>query len=497
MKAQWRNPSNCVYLFPDKVYSILSGKNKSLVVTYLTHIRSFLFSGTSHVLLFERRTVMRLRNCIFITFMIALLGYWAFQGPPVWGGSEKVTPASIENMAYPLPDKPSFAILPFYNIGKDPELEYLSDGFTNTILDALFGIPSVFVIASESTLKYKGKPVTIKQVAEELGVQYVVKGNFQKSGDQLHITVQMIDALKGQPAWSQSYDRNIKDTFNIQNEITVNMLKSVGVKYGKILDESRTVEGTNSIDAYLAYLNASNNYWKFSPEGHSKARELCEQSIALDPNYLKPYITLVDTCVEEARWGFSKTPEKSFERALNAARRAVELDKSNSKAHTSMGRVLYNLKEHDKAIAELEQAISLNPENNNAYMFLGWTLMYAGRSQEAIPVFNKMMRLDPLNPQWALLSLGGANLFAGKYEEAIPYYKKMIEGGTKSYRAYLDLAACYAALGRQEEAEVNSKKALKLNPKFTMTKHISRLPAKDPESIKLYTEALGKLEIPK
>jgi tetratricopeptide (TPR) repeat protein len=274
------------------------------------------------------------------------------------------------------------------------------------------------------------------------------------------------------------------------------MVKSAGAEYDKSIGESRSVEGTNNIDAYLTNLNAFHYYMKFSPEGHSKAKELCEQAIALDPNYLKPYISLVNICVEEARWGFSESPEKSMKRAFNFAQKAVELDKSNSMSHASMGRVLYNLREHDKAIAVLERAVALDSENAIAYMWLGWTLNYAGRSQEAVPAFKKMMRSNPLNPQSALLGLGGSNLFAGKYEEAIPYYQKMIEGGTKSYRVYLDIAACYAALGRQEEAEVKSKEVLKLNPKFTLKKHIARLPAKNPESIKLYTEALRKLELP-
>jgi adenylate cyclase len=479
------------------VYSVLSGKSKSLVMAIVTLIRSFLFSVTFQVLIFERRTVMRLRNWIFTALMIALLGHWALQGSPLWGGSVTEAPASIENMAHTLPAKPSFVVLPFNETSKDSEPKYLCDGFTNTLFEALFDIPTVFVIHRRSASKYKGKPVTAKQAAEELGVQYVVKGDFQKSGDQLQIAVQMIDALKGEPAWSQSYDLNIKDTLKIQNDITLNILKSAGMKYDKILDENRTVEGTNNIDAYLTYLNATHNYLKSSPEGHRKARELCEQAIALDPNYFKPYSILAVTCVEEARWGFSKSPEKSLDRALNVAQAAVELDKSYSMAHAVMGRVLYNLKEHDKAIAEFEQAISLNPENTLAYYFLGWTLMYAGRAQEAIPAFSKMMRSNPLNPQSALLGLGGANLFAGNYEKAIPYYQKMIEEGSKFYRAYLDLGACYAALGRQEEAEVNCKEVLKLNPKFTMTKHIARLPAKNPEAIKLYTEALTKLEMPK
>jgi TolB-like protein len=438
---------------------------------------------------------MRLRNWIFIALMIALLGYWALQGSPVWGGSETEAPASIENMAYPLPDKPSFAVLPFDDTSDESEPKYISDGFTDTLIAALSENPSVFTISSMSTSKYKGKPFTIKQVSEELGVHYVVKGNFQKSGDQLQIAVQMIDALKGYPVWSERYDLNIKDTFKIQNDITLNMVKSAGAEYDKSIGESRPVEGTNNINAYLTNLNAFHYYMKFSPEGHSKAKELCEQAIALDPNYLKPYISLVDICVEEARWGFSESPEKSFERAFNFAQTAVELDKSNSMAHASMGRVLYNLRQHDKAIAVLEQAVALNPNNTIAYMWLGWTLNYAGRSQEAIPVFKKMMRSNPLNPQWALLGLGSANLFEGNYEEAISYYQKMIEGGSKSYRVYLDQAACYAALGRQEEAEVKSKEVLKLNPKFTLKKHITRLPAKDPESIKPYTEALRKLEL--
>ncbi len=438
---------------------------------------------------------MRLRNWIYIAFMIVLLGYWALQSSPVWGGSETEAPASIENMAYPLPNKPSIAVLPFDDTSDDSEPKFISDGFTNTLIEALSENPSVFAISPMSTFKYKGKPFTIKQVSEELGVHYVVKGNFQKSGDQLQIAVQMIDALKGYPVWSERYDLNIRDTFKIQNDITLNMIKSAGAKYDKLKGESHPVEGTNNIDAYLKNLNAFHYSLKGSPEGHRKAKELCEQAIELDPNYSKPYIVLANICIEEARWGFSESPEESLKRAFNVAQTAVEIDKSNTMAQAAMGRVLYNLREHDKAIAVLERAVALDPENAIAYLWLGWTLNYAGRSQEAVPAFKKMMRSNPLNPQSALLGLGAANLFAGNYEEAIPYYQKMIEGGSKFYRVYLDQAACYAALGRQEEAEVNSKEVLKLNPKFTLKKHIARLPAKDPESIKVYTEALRKLEL--
>jgi tetratricopeptide (TPR) repeat protein len=235
---------------------------------------------------------------------------------------------------------------------------------------------------------------------------------------------------------------------------------------------------------------------KRTPDGHREARKLCEQAIALDSSYLKAYINLVHTLSDEARWGFTDSPRQAMDSAHNIAQTAIDLDESSSQAHTAMGRALYNLKEHDRAIAALEQAVALDPDNTFAYMFLGWTLCYAGRAPEAIPAFQRMRRSNPLNPQWALLGLGGANLIAGNYEEAIPHYQKMIAGGSKFYRVYLDIAACQTALGRKEEARVNCKKVLELNPKFTLSKHISRLPAKSPEAVKPYTQALKKLDLP-
>ena len=440
---------------------------------------------------------MKNRNLIFITLIITLLVSGTLPGSLVWGGSSNEASASIANMAYPLPNKPSFAVLPFNDTSGDAEPKYLCEGFTNTLFDALSENLGVFVISTMSTSKYKGKAFSAKQVAEELGVQYVVKGDFAKSGDQLKISVQMIDALKGTSVWSQSYDHKMSDILKIQNDITLNMIKSAGAKYDNLIVEGRTVEGTNNVEAYLKYINAFDISWQGTPEGHRKAKELYQQAIALDPNYLKPHIGLVHVWVEEARWGFSEEPQKALESAHNFAQTAIDLDKSDSQAYTAMGRALYNLKEHDKAITTFEQAIALDPENTWAHEMLGWTLCYAGRSQEAIPAFKAMRRSNPLNPEWSFGGLGAANLFAGKYEEAIPYYQKMIEGGSKHYRAYLDLAACQVALGRQEEAQVNCKKVMQLNPKFTLTKHITRLPAKDPEYVKPYTQALQKLDLPK
>lgn len=439
---------------------------------------------------------MKLRNWLFTGFMINLLVCGTLAGSPVWGGRLPEPSASIENMAYPLPNKPSFAVLPFNNTSSEAEPKYICDGFTNSLFDILSNTTGVFVIHPMSTSKYAGKPYTIKQVAEELGVQFVVKGDFQKTGDQVQIEVQMIDALKGTTVWSQSYDHRMYDILKIQDDIALNLIKSAGAKYDALMVGGRTVEGTNSVEAYIKNMQAFDYTLRETPEGHRKAKELCQQAIELDSNYLKPYIGLVHIWSDEARWGFSESPEKALLSAHDIARAAINIDNTSSVAYTAMGRALYNMKQHDKAIAALERAVALNPDNTFAYFFLGWTLCYAGRAPEAIPAFEQMQRSNPLNPQWALLGLGGANLFAGNYESAIPYYQKMIDGGSKFYRVYLDAAACQVSLGRKEEAQVNCKKVLQFNPKFNMQKHITRLPAKNPDAVKLYTQALQQLDLP-
>jgi TolB-like protein/Tfp pilus assembly protein PilF len=439
---------------------------------------------------------MILKNWLFPGFMIILLVCGALAGSTVWGGRMPEPAASIENMAYPLPNKPSFAVLPFNNTSSEAEPKYICEGFTNSLFEVLSDSSGVFVIHPLSTSKYGGKPYTIKQVAEELGVRFVVKGDFQKTGDQLQIDVQMIDALKGTTVWSQTYDHRMNDILKIQNDITLNLVKSAGAKHDDLIVKGRSVEGTKHVGAYLKTINANNHTFGRNPEGHRKAKELYQQAIELDSNYLKPYIGLVNALSDEARWGFTDSPQEAMESARNIAQAAIDLDPSSSTAHTAMGRALYNLKEHDRAIATLNQAAALNPDNTFAYFFLGWTLCYAGRAPEAIPAFQKMRRSNPLNPQWALLGLGAANLFAGNYDEAIPYYQKMIDGGSKFYRAYLDIAACQVSLGRQEEAQVNCKRVMELNPKFRVQKHITRLPAKSLEAVKMYTQALQKLDLP-
>jgi TolB-like protein/class 3 adenylate cyclase len=185
------------------------------------------------------------------------LGIWQFYlRRPV------VPPASVDKMAYPLPDKPSIAVLPFDNMSGDSEQEYFSDGLSEEIITALSKSSEIFVIARNSSFTYKGKPVKIQQVAEELGVRYVLEGSVRKDTERVRITAQLIDAVKGIHLWAERYDRELKDIFAIQDDITKQIITALHLKL-TIGDISRIIaRTTNSLDAYLKYLQAREMHFK-------------------------------------------------------------------------------------------------------------------------------------------------------------------------------------------------------------------------------------------
>jgi len=174
--------------------------------------------------------------------------------------------ASVEKMAYPLPDRPSIAVLPFDNLSKDPEQEYFSDGLTEEIIASLSSVPKLFVIARNSTFTYKGKPVKVQQVSEELGVQYVLEGSVRKGGDKIRITAQLIDAITGNHLWAKSYDRDLSDIFAVQDEITKDIITSMQVKLTEGEEVKTALKGTNNLEAYLKCLKANELITKINPE---------------------------------------------------------------------------------------------------------------------------------------------------------------------------------------------------------------------------------------
>ena len=290
----------------------------------------------------------------------------------------KIEPASEEKMAFPLPDKPSIAVLPFTNMSDDPKQEYFSDGLTEEIITALSKTPKLLVIARNSTFTYKGKPVKVQQVGRELGARYVLEGSVRRSEDQLRITAQLIDATTGNHLWAEQYDRSLKDVFALQDEITLKVITALQVKLTKGEIARMRARGTDNLEAFLKASEGVEYLFRFNKADNLKARQLFEEAIALDPNYAYGYSLLGWTYMVDVMFGWSESPKVSLEKAFDLAQKAISLDDGQENAHRLLGSVYLMTRQPDKAMAEYERAIAVAPNSSYALASMGDLLISNG-----------------------------------------------------------------------------------------------------------------------
>jgi adenylate cyclase len=373
-----------------------------------------------------------------------------------------------EKPPLPLPDKPSIAVLPFVNMSEDKPQEFFSDGLTEEIITALSKTPKLFVIARNSTFVYKGKPVNVQQVSRELGVKYVLEGSVRRSGEQLRITAQLIDATTGNHLWAERYDREMKDVFAIQDEITLRIMTALQVE---LTDGERArigAKGTENLQAYLKLLQAREPYYTVTKEGFAQARRLLEEAIAIDPNYAAAYVYLGSTHYMDVLMGSSKSPSESLKRAFEFITKAKALDDSYALAHSLMGFLYCMTGQHVQGISECERAIGLEPNSANAHIWMGLVLTYSGRHEEAVRHAEQALRLDPFPPPWYFLGMGQAYFGAGRYEEAIASYKKTLQRTPDDIVTHSALASAYSCAGRLEEARAQAAEILRIKPNFSV-----------------------------
>ena len=337
-----------------------------------------------------------------VTALLLIVGailIWRTAFPPV-------QVASVEKMAFPLPDRPSIAVLPFDNLSQDPKQEYFSDGLTEEIISTLSKVPKLFVIARNSTFTYKGKPVKVQQVAEELGVRYVLEGSVRRAGDKIRITAQLIDALSGNHLWADKYDRNLDDIFAIQDEITKRIITAMQVKLTEGEQARAVARGTDNLEAYLKHLQANELLHQINIESNALARQLAEEAIALDPEYAMAYKALGQSHMLDIWLGTTKSRKASMAKAMELVHKAIVLDDSFAEAHALLGYLYTMTRQYDKGIAEAEKAVALNPNSAESHMRLGKTLSFAGRWEESIPEYKKAIRLNPIPQNIYFYSLG-------------------------------------------------------------------------------------------
>jgi adenylate cyclase len=383
-------------------------------------------------------------------------------------------------MAFPLPDKPSIAVLPFVNMSRDPEQEFFSDGMTEEIITALSKVPNLFVIARNSTFTYKGKPVKVKQVSEELGVRYVLEGSVQKSGDRVRIIAQLIDALSSHHLWAERYDRELRDIFALQDEITMKVITALQVELTAGEMAGVIAKGTKNIDAFIKYLQAYELIDSASKEGNAHARKILEEAIALDPEYSRLYMGLAMTHSYDVWYGTTEFPDQSLARAFELVQKAISLDDSNAAAYCVLATVYAMKKQYDKAIAECERAVSLDPNSAENIFRLGQILNFAARPEEAIPYLQNAIRLNPLPPATYFVHLAVSYRESGQYEKAIEASKKALQREPNGQFPYMTLAISYIRLGQEEEARAAVAEILRINPKFSLERYAKMLPFPQP-----------------
>ena len=399
-----------------------------------------------------------------VLVLAIVVGIWQF-----YSRRPSVEPASVEKMEYPLPEKASIVVLPFANMSDDPKQEYFSDGITDIIITTLSKARSMFVIARNSAFTYKGKAVKIKQVAEELGIRYVLEGSVQKTEDRIRITVQLIDAVKGEHLWAERYDRDLRDLFALQDEITMKIVTALRVKLteGEIASSTVGGAGTHNLDAYLKFMQAKKQMTRKSKEGNTLAQRLLEEAIALDSNYADAYLILSATHLLDMQYGLSGSPEQSLQTAEELVKKTISISGTNADAHAFLGRLYLTKKQYNEAIAEGERAVDMAPNSSFVHAALAYSLKNAGRPEEAIMLYKKAIRLSPLSDSWFFSDLGHCYGMLGRYEEGISAFKKAISISPESpyYHAYL--AADYFLAGRKEEAQAEIAKVMEIDPKFS------------------------------
>ncbi len=398
--------------------------------------------------------------------------------------------ASVEKMAFPLPDKPSIAVLPFVNMSGDPKYEFLSDGITEEIITALSKSRDLFVIARNSVFTYKGKSMKVKQVSEELGVHFVLEGSIRCEANRVRISAQFIDALTGYHLWAERYDREMKQILVLQEEIALKVLTALQ----KLQKDDARIMGrrAKNLDAYLKAMEGRERFHRQTKEDNAFARKLLKEAIDLDPDYARAYVLLAATYNMDVHYGTTKSPRESWEQAIKLTQKAIALDPSDGRARAYVAMLYAMIRQWDKGFPEVEQALTLEPDSPDVLLNAGNFFTFVGNYEEAIRLIEKAIRLNPFPHAVYFYNLSGAYRMARRYDEAIEMAKRGIQRAPGNLLSYIALTASLSKAGRYDEARAAAAEVLKINPKFSLERYAKILPLKNQLYIDRTTDALRK-----
>jgi len=377
------------------------------------------------------------------------------------------------------PERPAIAVLPFDNMSGDPEHEYFSDGISEDIITGLSKLRWFFVIARNSSFTYKGKPVHMKQVADELGVGYVVEGSVRKSGDRVRITAQLNDVATGSHIWAERYDRDIADVFAVQDEITDAIVGAIEPQLYAAENFHAQRKPPDSLDAWDLVMRALSHYWRVTRQDNVVAQALLEKATAIDPNYGQALGVLAASHTFSAHMGWADMAA-SVSIAERAARAAIQADSEDPWAHFALGNVYLFARRFDDSLAEFELALQCNPNCSVAQGYYGLALSYCGRWQEGDLAARRASRLNPRGPFSAIYSgVAAYSQYAGQnYDEAMRLAREAIRQRNDFVGGYRVLTAAAGMLGKREIAKAALLELRRVQPNVSIAWITEQMPFK-------------------
>jgi adenylate cyclase len=432
----------------------------------------------------DRRSLIRVATILAMALVVGVGG---------WAGWRWVAPR--ESAGLPLPDKPSVAVLPFTNLSQDPTQEYFSDGVTEALITGLSKISGLFVIARNSVFTYKAKPVNIRDVGRDLGVRYVLEGGVQRAGSRVRITAQLVDAQTGYHLWAERYDREVRDIFAVQDDVTQQIVRALSVKVTEAERIRFGVTPTGVLEAYDLVLRGDDERKRTTRESNAEARRLFRLALELDPKYAVACVGLGWTVLQS--WQLLWTTDRqTLVQARELAERAIALDNSLGNAYQLLAQVSLWQKEHDRAIAEAERGVALDPNDADGYETLAETLGWSGRADESIRIIRQAMRLNPHYPFFYLWTLGHAYFLAERRQEALVTFAKIVQQNPNFLPAHAYRAAVLIELGRVKEAREAWEEAARISPGASLANLRERLPYKRPADLNRVLDAAHRLSVP-
>jgi TolB-like protein/Tfp pilus assembly protein PilF len=390
-------------------------------------------------------------------------------------------------------DRPAIAVLAFNNMSDDPEQEYFCDGISEDLLTGLSKVRWFFVIARNSSFTYKGRSVHIGQIADELGVRYVVEGSVRKAGERVRITVQLNDATTGSHLWAEHFDRELVDVFAVQDEITNAIVAAIEPQIYAAENFRARRKPPASMDAWDLLMRGLSHFWRVTREDHIAAQAVLEKAITIDPNYGQALSVLAASYMAGVHLGWADLA-KTAPVAERAAAAAVQLDREDAWAHTSLGSVYFSTRRLDDALSEYETALRLNPNFCLAQGYYALALSYAGRPEDSFEAAQRAIRLSPRDPSLAIYYgiAGYARFTAKRYDEAIALAREAIRHRGDLTGAYRVLAVAAGMSGDVATATMALQELRQKQPNVSLSWIATQLPWRSEADREHYLEGFRR-----